>query len=198
MQSSHSRIKIFSLIPIVLATAIFFTACGSGNDNNTEFDPESSLIASLAISSTAFEDGNSIPVEYTCDGNNTSPPLRWSDVPDGTRSIAILVDDRDASVGIFRHWSVYNIPSGSRSLPAGQANTVKLKDSTRQAFNNFDKIGYSGPCPPEKQDREYVFFIYALSEPLDLDDDATALDVSTALRGKVLGTGSFSGMYVRR
>jgi Raf kinase inhibitor-like YbhB/YbcL family protein len=198
LQSSHSQIRTFSLIPIVLATAIFFTSCGSGNGNNTEFDPESSLIASLAISSAAFADGDSIPVEYTCDGNNTSPPLRWSDVPGGTRSIAILVDDPDAPVGIFRHWSVYNIPSGSRSLQAGQANTVKLKDSTRQAFNTFNKVGYSGPCPSEKQDHEYVFFIYALSEPLDLDDDATALDVSAALRGKVLGTGSFSGMYARR
>ncbi len=198
MPNSHSQIRIFSFTAIVLATAIFLTACGSGNDSDTEFDPESSLIATLDISSAAFEDGDSIPVEYTCDGNNTSPPLRWSDVPSGTRSIAILVDDPDAPTGIFRHWSVYNIPSGTRSLPTGQASTIKLKDSTRQAINTFDNIGYSGPCPPEGQEHEYVFFIYALSEPLDLDDDVTALDVSAALRGKVVGTGSFSGMYVRR
>ncbi|MDE0592170.1 MAG: YbhB/YbcL family Raf kinase inhibitor-like protein [Dehalococcoidia bacterium] len=198
MQYLPSQIRTFSFIAIVLATTIFLTACGSGNDNKTEFDPESSLIASLVISSAAFEDGDSIPVEYTCDGNNTSPPLRWSDVPGGTRAIAILVDDPDALVGIFRHWSVYNIPSGSRSLPAAQPKMVKLKDSTRQAFNSFDNVGYSGPCPPEGQEHEYVFFIYALSEPLDLDDDATAFDVSTALRGKVVGTGSFSGMYARR
>jgi hypothetical protein len=93
---------------------------------------------------------------------------------------------------------VYNIPSGTRSLPAGQASTIKLKDSTRQTINTFDNIGYSGPCPPEGQEHEYVFFIYALSEPLNIRDDATPLDVSTALRGKVVGTGSFSGMYVRR
>jgi len=186
------------LVAVVLATAILLTGCGSGNDNDPEFDPKSSLIATIDISSAAFEDGDSIPPEYTCDGNNTSPPLRWSDVPGGTRSIAILVDDPDAPAGIFRHWSVYNIPSGTRSLPAGQASTIKLKDSTRQTINTFDNIGYSGPCPPEGQEHEYVFFIYALSEPLNIRDDATALDVSAALRGKVIGTGSFSGMYVRR
>ena len=198
MSKSLSQLRFFSVISIALATAIFLTACGSSDDNDTEFDPESSLIATLNISSAAFEDGASIPVEYTCDGKNTSIPLRWSDVPGGTRSIAILVDDPDAPAGIFRHWSVYNIPSGTRSLPAAQANTVKLKDSTRQAINDFDDVGYSGPCPPEDEEHEYVFFIYALSEPLDLDDDATALDVSAALRGKVVGTGSFSGMYTRR
>jgi Raf kinase inhibitor-like YbhB/YbcL family protein len=186
------------LVAVVLATAILLTGCGSGSDNDPEFDPKSSLIATIDISSAAFEDGDSIPPEYTCDGNNTSPPLRWSDVPGGTRSIAILVDDPDAPAGIFRHCSVYNIPSGTRSLPAGQASTIKLKDSTRQTINTFDNIGYSGPCPPEGQEHEYVFFIYALSEPLNIRDDATALDMSAALRGKVIGTGSFSGTYVRR
>ena len=186
------------MVAVALATAILLTACSSGDDSDIEFDPESSLIATIDISSAAFEDGDSIPFEYTCDGNNTSPPLRWAEVPGGTRSIAILVDDPDATAGIFRHWSVYNIPSGTRSLPAGQESTIKLKESTRQAINTFDNIGYSGPCPPEGQEHEYVFFIYALSESLDLDDDATALDVSAALRGKVVGTGSFSGMYVRR
>ena len=198
LQFSHSQIRRFSLFPIVLATAIFFTSCGSGNDNNSEFDPERSLIASIAISSAAFDDGKSIPVEYTCDGNNTSPHLRWSDVPAATRSIAILVDEPDTPEGILRHWSVYNIPSGYRSLPAGQANIAKLKDSIRQASNAFDKVGYSGPCPPEGKDHEYAFFIYALSEIIDLDDDANPLDISTALRGKVIGIGSFSGIYARR
>jgi Raf kinase inhibitor-like YbhB/YbcL family protein len=194
----HSKLRLFFVISVALTTAILFTSCGSNKDSNTEFDPESSQIATINMSSSAFEDGDSIPTEYTCDGNNTSIPLRWSDVPDGTRSIAILVDDSDASAGIFRHWYVYNIPSGTRSIPAEQANTIKLNDSIRQASNDFDNIGYSGPCPPVGQEHEYVFFIYALSESLNFNDDATALDVSAALRGKVVGTGSFSGIYARR
>ena len=195
---AHSQLRFFAVISVALGTAIFVTACGSIDDNDAVRDPESSLIATISISSAAFDDGDSIPVDYTCDGKNTSIPLRWSDVPSGARSIAILVDGHDTPAGILRHWSVYNIPSGTRSLSGAQSNKVKLKDSTRQAINDFGDVGYSGPCPPEGQEHEYVFFIYAVSEPLDLDDNATALDVSAALRGKVVGTGSFSGMYARR
>ena len=173
-------------------------ACGSGDNDAEQFDPESSLIATLNLSSPSFDDSGDIPVDFTCDGNNTSPALRWTDVPDGTRSIAIVLDDPDAPGQIFRHWSVFNIPSGTRSLEASQSNTPELKDSIRQAKNDFGETGYSGPCPPEDQTHEYVFFIYALSEPIELDGNAAPLDVSAALRGKVIGTGSFSGMYARR
>ena len=171
--------------------------CGD-NDSKPEFDPENSLISEIELSSVAFEDGGDIPIKYTCDGENNSPPLRWSDVPAGTRSLAIIMDDPDATGQIFRHWSVFNIPSGSRSLDANQPTTPDLKNSTKQGQNDFDNTGYGGPCPPEGQEHEYVFFIYALSEPLTLEGDASPLEVSAALRGKVTGTGSFSGMYVRR
>ncbi|MBN4064191.1 YbhB/YbcL family Raf kinase inhibitor-like protein [Dehalococcoides mccartyi] len=183
---------------LLLSTVVILASCSSGDDTDSQFDPESSLIASIEFSSQAFEDGADIPVEFTCDGDNNSPSLRWSDVPGGTRSIAILMDDPDAPGRIFRHWSVFNIPSGTRSLAANQAKTSELKDSTRQAKNEFGSVGYSGPCPPAGETHEYVFFIYALSEPLELDTDASPLDVSAALRGKVVGTGSFSGMYARR
>ena len=179
------------------ASLLLVAAC-SGDDESIPFDPESSLIATLEISSVAFEDGSEIAGEFTCDGANTSPPLRWSDVPAGTRSIAIVVDDPDAPSGIFRHWSVFNIPAATRSLAANQPKTDSLKDSRRQASNDFGDIGYGGPCPPSGQEHEYVFFIYALSAPLELEGSPTPQDVSAALRGKVVGTGSFSGMYARR
>jgi Raf kinase inhibitor-like YbhB/YbcL family protein len=184
-----------TLLSVVLVLAV--AGCGD-SDQKLVFDPESSLISEIEISSAAFEDGGSIPIEYTCDGENSSPPLRWSDVPAGTRSITIIVDDPDAAGQIFRHWSVFNIPSGMRSLEVNQPATPELKDSIRQAQNDFGNTGYGGPCPPEGEEHEYVFFIYALSEPLELEGNATPLDVSAALRGKVTGTGSFSGMYVRR
>jgi len=189
----HLSLITFIAIGFVLATA----GCGD-NDSKPEFDPESSLISEIEISSVAFEDGGDIPIEYTCDGENNSPPLRWSDVPAGTRSLAIIMDDPDATGQIFRHWSVFNIPSGTRSLDANQPTTPDLKNSTKQGQNDFDSTGYGGPCPPEGQEHEYVFFIYALSEPLTLEGNTSPLEVSAALRGKVTGTGSFSGMYVRR
>lgn len=196
-----SRFRARRVLPIafVLITAVLLLAACSGNDEEAApFDPESSLIATIDLSSGAFDDGANIPVEYTCDGNDTSPPLRWSEAPQGTRSIAIIVDDPDAPGRIFRHWSVFNIPAGTRSLEPGQPTTPELKNTTRQAKNDFGSSGYGGPCPPNGQEHEYVFFIYALSEPLELEGDATPSEVSAALRGKVVGTGSFSGMYVRR
>ncbi len=83
-------------------------------------------------------------------------------------------------------------------MKADQPGTTQLENSTRQAVNDFGEIGYGGPCPPEGEEHEYVFFIYALSEQIELDVDATSSDVSAALRGLVVGTGSFSGMYARR
>jgi hypothetical protein len=180
----------------VLATVA--VACGGGDSDAQPFDPEISVLGEIAFSSPAFDDGDDIPVEFTCDGANSSPPLRWAELPTGTRSIAIILDDPDAPGQIYRHWSVYNIPSGTHSLSAGQMNTSALKDSTRQGQNSFGSTGYGGPCPPTGQEHEYLFFIYALSEQLALDENASPLQVSEAIRGLVVGTGSFSGMYVRR
>lgn len=190
------NIQVIFVIGLVVTIAMLLASCGDKDDAAT-FNPESSLIATLQISSPAFDDGGSIPVEFTCDDENISPPLRWADVPDGTRSIAILVDDPDAPSGIFRHWSVFNIPAASRSIAANRPTTESLKDSRRQAVNDFGGMGYEGPCPPVGEEHEYVFFIYALSEPLELEGSPSPSDVSAALRGKVLGTGSFSAMYAR-
>ncbi len=186
------------ILLIVSLVAISILACSGGDDDNQVFDPESSLIATLDFSSPAFEDGDTIPVEYTCDGANSSPPLKWSDVPTGTRSLAVVVDDPDAPSGIFRHWSVIDIPAANRSLQAQQPTDFELKDSIRQAKNDFGHHGYGGPCPPAGEEHEYTFFIYALTELINLEDEARPQDVSAALRGKVIGTGAFSGMYARR
>jgi Raf kinase inhibitor-like YbhB/YbcL family protein len=190
--------RIPPIVYLLIGTALLLGACGGNGDPEEPFDPESSLIATIDISSAAFENGADIPVAHTCDGDNISPPLRWSDVPQGTRSIAIIVDDPDAPGRIFRHWSVFNIPSGTRSLEAGRPATPELTNTTRQAKNDFGGTGYGGPCPPQGQEHEYVFFIYALSEPLELDGNVSPAEVSAAIRGKVVGTGSFSGMYARR
>ena len=181
-----------------MSIALVITSCGGEDSAPKVFDPASSAIAVIEFSSPAFDDGDPIPVKYTCDGDDTSPPLRWSEVPAGTRSLAIVLDDPDAPGRIFRHWSLYDLPSASRSLNEAQPTTGQLKYSTRQGQNDFDEIGYRGPCPPQGEEHEYLFFIYALSEPLKLEIGAEPSEVSDAIRGRVLGTGSFSGMYARQ
>ncbi|MBH65633.1 MAG: YbhB/YbcL family Raf kinase inhibitor-like protein [Chloroflexi bacterium] len=195
-----TKIRISLLPPILLLFAVTAVSisCSNGDDAEKQFDPERSLIATLDLSSPAFEDGGSIPSEYTCDGADDSPPIRWGDVPSGTKSIAIVVDAPDAPSRIFRHWSVYNIPAGTNSLSAGQETLFELKDSARNSINDFGNVGYSGPCPPDGETHEYVFFIYALSEQLLFESPPSPMEISSAIRGKVFGTGSFSGMYGRQ
>jgi hypothetical protein len=185
------------LLALILLSGLT-VACGAKVTETVSFDPESSLISTFEFSSPAFDDGEAIPIEYTCDGENVSPPLRWAEAPSGTRAIAIIVDDPDTPGQIFRHWSVFNLPSGTRSLKAGQPTTPGLENSTLQGQNDFGNTGYDGPCSPAGQEHEYVFFIYALTEHLALDAEATPKQVSETIRGRVIGTGSFSGMYARR
>src|SRR3990172_1394246 len=102
----------------------------------------------MEIKSAAFKEGGMIPKKYTCDGEDISPPLTWSDVPDGTKSFALISDDPDAPVGIWVHWVIYNIPGNVTQLPEHVRTGKKLHDGTLQGINDFPKIGYGGPCPP--------------------------------------------------
>ena len=197
--SRHPQFRsqlIFVLATILLACLA--VACSDTGSETISFDPESSLISTFEFSSPAFRDGADIPIEYTCDGENVSPPLRWAGAPSGARSIAIIIDDHEALGRIFRHWSVFNLPSGTRSLGANQPTTPQLENSTLQGQNDFGNTGYGGPCPPVGQEHEYIFFIYALTEQLELAADSTPKQVSESIRGRVIGTGSFTGMYARR
>src|SRR5258707_143240 len=109
------------------------------------------------VVTSAFKPGEAIPGEFTCDGNETSPPLAWSNVPSETQSIAVLVEDRDAPKGTFTHWLVTGIPPTTTSLPAGAA----LPEGATAAKNDKGYPGYAGPCPPAGR-HHYIFHVYAL------------------------------------
>ena len=169
--------------------------CDSDGSNAVVFDPKQSGLSQIEFSSSAFESGDLIPVKFTCYGKNVSPPLRWSDVPPNSRSIAIVMDDTYLSTNLIRHWSIYNVPVATRSLgPAFSTQHVNEK-SFLQVKNDFDQYGYSGPCPPRGEEHEYVFFIYALSQPLEIVSGPGPTQLTEAMRGYVVATGSFSGRY---
>jgi Raf kinase inhibitor-like YbhB/YbcL family protein len=129
---------------------------------------EETLIKQISISSDTFNDGSTLPVEHTCDGEDRSPPLSWENVPAGTRSIALIADDPDAPGKTWVHWVIYNIPGNSTGLPPGVPKNKTLDNGSLQGKNDFGRIGYNGPCPPPGKAHRYFFKVYALATKLSL------------------------------
>ena len=150
----------------------------------------------LDVTSSAFEEGDAIPARYTCDGLDISPPLSWSPVPNGTRSLALIAEDPDAPRGAFAHWVIYNLPPDTRRLPEDVPNRQTLPGGALQGMNGAGSIGYTGPCPPGGTHR-YFFKVYALDTELDLGAGATKEDVVRAMEGHVLAEGRLLGTYQR-
>ena len=151
----------------------------------------------LAISSSVFQEGDRIPTKYTCDGQDVSPPLAWSDLPSGTQSLALIVDDRDAPAGTFTHWVLFNIPSDSRELSEAVPTQAQLPSGARQGRNDFRRIGYGGPCPPPGRPHRYQFTLYALDQPLDLEAGVAKDRLLEAMQGHIVGEGQLTGIYQR-
>jgi len=151
----------------------------------------------LKIFSSAFEDGGMIPSKYTCDGIDVSPPLSWSGLPEGTKSIAIINDDPDAPMGTWVHWVIYNIPPAAKGLPEDIKRLERLPDGTLQGKNSWGRIGYGGPCPPSGIHR-YFFKIYALDKMLNLKPGATKEELLSAMKGHILAQAQFYGKYTRK
>ena len=155
----------------------------------------------FSLTSSAFEDDGAIPSEYTCDGSNTNPPLAISGTPEGTVSLALLMDDPDIpqevkqSRGIesFDHWVLFNISPDTTSIATGEAPGTEGNNSAGNAK-------YTGPCPPpqyEPKEHRYIFTLYALDTKLDLPEGASRADVAQALEGHVLAETTLVGRYAR-
>ena len=151
---------------------------------------------SIQLTSAAFKDGQPIPSRHTCDGEDTSPPLTWTDLPPGTKSVALINDDPDAPGKTWVHWVLYNLPPSSRGLPVGVPPDEELPDGTRQGMTDFGRIGYGGPCPPSGTHR-YFFKLYALDTLLALGPGATKRQLEQAIQGHVLAQAQLVGTYRR-
>lgn len=154
----------------------------------------------MRIETTAFSDGERIPDRFTGDGEDVSPPLSISDLPDGTSSLALVVDDPDAPAGTWVHWLIWGIPADLTSLPEGVPAEEILEDlgGARQGTNDFDRLGYGGPAPPPGHGRHrYRFTAYALSEHIDLDAGARRDALDARIEPVTLGTARLTGTYSR-
>ncbi|HTP08750.1 MAG TPA: YbhB/YbcL family Raf kinase inhibitor-like protein [Anaerolineae bacterium] len=153
---------------------------------------DTSNAAQFKLSSPAFQDSGSIPQNFTCQGDNVSPELNWSDVPANTKSFALIVDDPDAPGGTFTHWVLFDIPADRRQL-AEAAQPIGVSGS-----NGTNQTGYTGPCPPSGSHR-YYFRLYALDVPsLNLKEGASRSDVEAALKGHIIGTAETMGRYEKQ
>lgn len=162
----------------------------------SQCQPKGDTKMSIQITSTAFTEGSLIPKIYTCEGKDISPPLTWSNLPDGTKSIALINDDPDAPMGTWVHWVVYNIPATEKGLKEAVPSEKVLSNGTKQGTTDFRRIGYGGPCPPSGTHR-YFFKIYALDKLLELEPGATKGQLLTAMEGHILGNGQLVGKYKR-
>jgi hypothetical protein len=156
---------------------------------------------SLTLTSPAFAPGGEIPIRYTCEGDDVSPPLAWSAPPAGTRSLALIVDDPDAPDPkapkmTCVHWVLYDLPPTAESLPEGVAARA-LPAGTREGLNDWKRTGYGGPCPPIGRHR-YVHKLYALDTVLpDLGQPSKAA-LERAMQGHVLARAELIGTYVKK
>jgi Raf kinase inhibitor-like YbhB/YbcL family protein len=154
-------------------------------------------VGTLLVESDAFEAEGTIPQLYTCDGDDISPSLRWSEPPAGTQSLALIFDDVDAPVRTWVHWVIFNIAADARSLPEGVPADPSVAGLGVHGSNSWGRLGYGGPCPPKGGPHRYTFRLYALDTVLDLDAGASRAELDTAMEGHILSTGQLMGRYGR-
>lgn len=147
----------------------------------------------LLITSSAFEPGGKIPERYGFFRENVSPELTWANSPEGTQSMALLMEDLDFP---FTHWVVYDVPPDAAGLPEGVLQQPQLADGGSQGLNSNAEIGYIGPYPPSGETHRYTFTLYALDAPLGLESGSTLEQVLAAIEGHLLATCELTGTYV--
>jgi Raf kinase inhibitor-like YbhB/YbcL family protein len=161
--------------------------------------------AKVLVESPAFKHGQPLPVDYTADGKNISPPLTWTNLPAGTREIAVIHEDPTAPMPQpFVHWVIYKIPATAKGLPENIPPDPAVPMPSElsgavQGVSGFRRPGYRGPAPPKPgRVHEYHFIVYALSEPLDVQAGLTKAQLLEAMKGKIIGQGEIVGTYERK
>jgi Raf kinase inhibitor-like YbhB/YbcL family protein len=184
-----------TLAPALAIVALL--SCGSNNHANNQVNGgaavDNTTLSELSLTSEAFQNGQPIPTQYTCDGADQTPALHWSDPPAATKSFALVIDDPDAPSGTFRHWGVFDMPASARSIGGGQKAGTEVK-------NDFGKPGYGGPCPPKGHGpHHYHFKLFALNtDKLGLSSDAKFVDVENATKAHTIAEGELVGTYERK
>jgi Raf kinase inhibitor-like YbhB/YbcL family protein len=154
--------------------------------------------AQIQLTSAAFAFGDKIPVRFTCEGDDVSPPLQWRGAPLEARSFALIMDDPDAPRGTWVHWLLYNIPAAAVELTQAVPTLPETPSGARHGRNTAGDMAYAGPCPPPGKPHRYFFRLYALDTLLSLTPGASRAELEEAMNQHILGQGELMGTYQHR
>lgn len=163
----------------------------------TAFDQPAGPPLDITVESTAFTESHDIPTRFTCDGDDVSPPLSWSEPPPGTQSLVLIVEDPDAPGGTWDHWVLFNVPASIRLLPEGVPADPFPSGMGTHGSNSWHRLGYGGPCPPPSSTHRYYFHLYALDIVLDVEAGSTKKDIEQGMQDHILAAGSLMARYGR-
>jgi len=180
---------VFCVMIVMILILMVFVSCSKSGEGAKK-------VAALEVKSTAFGHAMSMSDKYTCDDMDISPPLEWKNAPAGTKSFAIICETPDAPTGNWVQWVIYDIPAEMTNLPQSVAKTEQLDFGARQGKNEFDQVGYSGPCLPAGEHR-FFFRVYALDGPTNLKAGAKKEELVEAMKGHMLAEGALMGVYGR-
>ncbi len=178
---------------IIQLPAIILILCACTTSSNPTESPTKSQ-TTFEITSPAFANGGTIPVDHTCKGKDKSPALAWTEPPAGTQSFALIVDDPDAPGTPWVHWVIFNIPATARGLNEGLPGDAQLSNGSLQARTSGGATGYHGPCPPSGT-HHYFFKLYALDTTLSLANDANKDTLLAAMLGHMLANAELMGTF---
>jgi Raf kinase inhibitor-like YbhB/YbcL family protein len=181
--------RTFALV--LAAAASLVGGCGGGGGGGTELE-RGPTVPGFVFSGGDVADGEPIDARFTCDGENASPALAWEGVP-VSFGLALALEDLDAPGGTFTHWLVYGMDRSQTALPRRVNGAIAL----REGENDFGETGYGGPCPPEGEEHRYVFRLFALHAPLELESGADREAFDEAIRPHVLAEARLTATYAR-
>ncbi len=198
MHTHFSRQKsTASLLSVIMLLAIVISCTSSPSSAPTaaRAGPQDTALPTFDLTSSAFDEGATIPTRHTCDGEDISPELTWQGAPAGTRSFVLIMDDPDAPGRTFTHWVLFDIPAGQTTLPEG----FQPGDVGTSGANDFGKTGYGGPCPPPGHGpHRYFFTLYALNtDVLNLPANASRSAVEQAMQNHLVAQARLMGRYER-
>ena len=188
--------RLYALI-VLVTLALVLGGCKGERQRAEQTQETQTQPLEFEMWSPAFAEGDTIPVKYTCTGEDVSPELHWKGAPKWTKSFALICDDPDAPGKTWVHWVAWGIPGEATSLSEAIPPEPVLDGGMRQGTNDFKRIGYGGPCPPPGKPHRYFFKLYALDTLPDLEPGATKDALLKAINGHILAYAQTIGIYGR-